>query len=234
MKERNPICLSSRPRADWFLLRRGHLRGVLVLATVVAAALGVGAPCRADLVIEAPNLTVTPGSTGSFDVLIASTGGTFSVAADDIELDLSGLSSVSFTGISINTVTPYIYGTNSASLNGSTFIINVSSNDVEAFDFLFPTGAQTIDTTPPNNVFGLLNVQYTVASNAAAGTSGTLSIGPDTSLSDANGNNVLFTPQSGSITIAGATIPEPSSVLMLAIGLAGVCYFRKKTIAPGR
>lgn len=193
MKDRNPICLSSRLRADWFLVRRGHLRGVFVLATVVGAGLGVGAPCRADLVIEAPNLTVAPGSSGSFDVLITSTGGTFSVAADDIELDLSGLSSVSFTGISINTVTPYIYGTNSASLYGSTFIFNVSSNDVEAFDYYFstsPTAAQAIN---PGDVFGLLNVQYSVASNAVAGTSGTLSIGPDTSLSDANGSTVLFT-----------------------------------------
>ena len=44
---------------------------------------------------------------------------------------------MSFTGISIDTVTPYIYGTNSASLYGSTFIFNVSSNDVEAFDYYF-------------------------------------------------------------------------------------------------
>ena len=60
--------------------------GRFVLATVVGAGLGVGAPCRADLVIKAPNLTVAPGSSGSFDVLITSTGGTFSVAGDDIEL----------------------------------------------------------------------------------------------------------------------------------------------------
>jgi hypothetical protein len=215
MKKRNPICLFSRLRADWFLLRRGYLGGVLV----VAAALGLGAPCRADLVIEAPNLTVAPGSSGSFDVLIESTGGTFSVAGDDIELTLSGLNSVSFTGISINTVTPYIYGTSSASLNGSTFIINVSSNDVEAFDYMFPTGSQTINT---GDVFGLLNVQYTVASNAVVGTSGTLGIGPDTSLSDASGAGVSFTPQAGSITIGTSTIPEPSSVILLAIGCAAV------------
>ncbi len=102
---------------------------MLAPAIVAMVAVGVEAPCRADLVIEATNLTVTPGSSGSFDVLITSTGGTFSVAADDIELTLSGLSSVSFTNISINTITPYIYGASSASLFGSTFMVNLSPND---------------------------------------------------------------------------------------------------------
>ncbi len=127
--------------------------------------------------------------------------------------------SVSFTGISIAKVTPYLYGANSASLNGSTFNINVSSNDVEVFDFLYPSGSQTINV---GDVFGLLNVQYTVASGAVAGTSGTLGIGPDPSLSDSTGAGVSLTTQAGSITIATSSIPEPSSVILLAVGCAAV------------
>jgi hypothetical protein len=218
MENQMSMRLCSRVRAGLSFILRGRLRALLALATA-AAALGIDAPCRANLVIEAPSITVAPGSSGSFDVLITSTGGTFSVAADDIELTLAGLSTVSFTGISIATVTPYIYGANSASLNGSTFIINVSSNDVEAFDFEYPSGSQTINT---NGVFGLLNVQYTVAANAVPGSTGTLGIGPDTSLSDETGNTVSFTSQNGSVTVASSIIPEPSSAALLAIGCAMV------------
>lgn len=192
-------------------------RAVHALVTAAALALIISAPCRADLVIVAPTVTAAAGSSGSFDVLIMSTGGSFSVAADDIELTLTGASGVSFTGISINTVTPYIYGTSSASLNGSTFIVNLSPNDVEALDYMYPSGSQTID--PTTGAFGLLNVQYTVASNAAPGT-GTLAIGADTLLSDASGNTVSFSSQSG--TFAVLSIPEPASAILLAIGCAAV------------
>jgi PEP-CTERM motif len=196
-----------------------HLRAMLAPVIVAAVTLGSGAPCRADLVISAPNLTVDPGSSGSFDVLITSNGGTFYVAADDIELTLSGLSTVSFTNISINTATPYIYGSSSATLFGSPFIVNLSPNDVEGVDYLFTSGAQTINA---GDTFGLMNVQYTVASNAVAGTSGTLGIGPDTLLSDATGLTVAVTPQAGSITIGVASVPEPSTVILLLIGCGAV------------
>ncbi len=110
MKEPRRICHRSSFRGGLFRQRRGYLRAMLAPVIVAAVAFGADIPCRAGLIIEAPNLTVTPGSSGSFDVLITSTGGAFSVAGDDIELTLTGLSSVSFTGISIDTVTPYIYG----------------------------------------------------------------------------------------------------------------------------
>ncbi len=133
----------------------------------------------------------------------------------------------------LNTVTSYIYGSNSASLFGSTFIVNLSPNDVEAVDYLYPTGAQTINS---GDVFGLLNVQYTVAADAVRGSSGTLGIGPDTLLSDATGAIVPFTLQSGSITIGTASIPEPSSVILLTIGCAAVVVrsARRRSARSGR
>jgi hypothetical protein len=232
MENRKMIRLSFGVRAGLILNHRRRLRGTLASLIVFLGAVATDAQCRADLVLLAPNLIVAPGSSGSFDVLVTSTGGTFAVASDIVELSLTGLSGVSFTGVSIATVTPYIYGANSATTQGSAFTFSsFPGTTFETFDFLFPSGAQTI---APGDTFGLVNVQYSVAANAILGASGALTFGPDTSLADATGNNVLFTPQSGSITIAGATIPEPSSVLMLAIGLAGVCCFRKKTVAPGR
>ncbi len=191
---------------------------MLAPAIVATIALGFGASCRADLVIEAPNLTVNPGSSGSFDVLITSTGGSFNVASDTVELSLTGLSSVSFTNVSIATATPYIYGALSATTAGSTFTFSTfPGTQFETFDFLLSTGAQTINT---GDTFGLVNVQYSVAANATPGSSGTLAFGPDTSLADATGLPVAFTPLGGSITIA--SIPEPSAMILLAIGCAAV------------
>jgi hypothetical protein len=202
------------------LVRRRDLRFVLSLPIVVAITLATSAPCRAGLVIEAPNVTVAPGSSGSFDVLITSTSGTFSVASDIVELSLNGLSGVSFTSVSIATATPYIYGGNSATTQGSTFTFSTfPGNQLETFDFLFPSGAQTIG---PGDTFGLVNVQYSVAANAIPGATGALTFGPDTGLADASGNNVSFTGQNGSITVFSAAVPEPSAVVLLTIGCAAV------------
>ena len=183
-------------------------------------ALGIDASCQAGLVIEAPNITVGPGSAGSFDVLIRSTADSFTVASDTVELSLTGLSGVSFTSVSIATVTPYIYGANSATTAGSTFTFSTfPGTQFEVFDFLFPSGAQTI---APPQVFGLVNVQYSVAANATPGASGALAFGPDTSLADANANNVDFTAPNGSITISSsAAVPEPSTLVTATLALLG-------------
>jgi hypothetical protein len=192
----------------------------------LAIALGIDVSCRADLVIEAPNLTVAPGSSGSFDVLITSTGGTFSVASDTVELSLLGLSGVTFTGVSIDTVTPYIYGALSATTAGSTFTFSTfPGTQFETFDFILSTGATTIG---PGDSFGLVNVQYSVAADATPGATGPLTIGPDTSLADAAGLPVSFTAQNGSVTVAVTAIPEPSAAILLAMGCATIVVVSAK------
>ena len=221
MENRETVCLSSRVRVDLNLDRGSYLRSSLAALVVVAAVLGSGASCRADLVISAPNVPVAPGSSGSFDVLITSTGGTFNVASDTVELSLLGLSGVTFTGVSIDTVTPYIYGALSATTAGSTFTFSTfPGTQFETFDFILSTGATTIG---PGDSFGLVNVQYSVAADALSGaTRRHLTFGPDTSLADATGLPVAFTAQNGSITITTAVIPEPSSVALMAIGCASI------------
>ncbi|HEX3447175.1 MAG TPA: PEP-CTERM sorting domain-containing protein [Isosphaeraceae bacterium] len=186
----------------------------------LAVALGIGASCQAGLVVEAPNITAAPGSSGSFDVLITSTAGSFGVASDTVDLSLTGLSGVSFTNVSIATATPYIYGANSATTVGSTFTFSTfPGTQFETFDFILTLGAQTINS---GEVFGLVNVQYSVAANATPGATGTLTFGPDTMLSDAAGNNVDFTAPNGSITISSSAVPEPSGMILLAVGCATV------------
>jgi hypothetical protein len=180
MEYRESISLSWRIRSVSTLVFRRRLRAVLALALMVAVSFGIGAPCRADLVIEVPNISVAPGSSGSFDVLITSTGGSFNVASDIVELSLTGLSGVSFNSVSIATSTPYIYGGNSATTQGSTFTFSTfPGTSFETFDFLYPAGAQAINS---GDTFGLVNVQYSVDANATPGASGSLTTGPDTSL----------------------------------------------------
>ena len=59
---------------------RGGCGVFRVIAVALAAIVGGAVPCSAGgLVIEAPNLTATPGSSGSFDLLLVNTnltGGT--------------------------------------------------------------------------------------------------------------------------------------------------------------
>ena len=103
------------------MLERLRLEGACgvfrVIAVALAAIVGGAVPCFAGgLVIEAPNLTATPGSSGSFDLLLVNanlTGGaSYDVAGDQFVLSLSGPLGITFTGVSIATdpvAAPYIF-----------------------------------------------------------------------------------------------------------------------------
>ena len=102
---------SSRSRS-----RRG--RGVFrAIALALAAIAGAAVPCFAGgLVIEAPNLTAMPGSSGSFDLLLMNTnapgGASYEVSSDQFVISLSGPLAITFTGASIATdpvAAPYIF-----------------------------------------------------------------------------------------------------------------------------
>jgi hypothetical protein len=195
---------------------------VLAPAILAVIALGVDARCRAGLVIEAPSVTVAPGSSGSFDVLITSTGGTFDVAGDTIELSLTGLSGVTFTGVQpqMGASSPfsYIFAV-PASTQGGTFSFDTFPNtQFDVLDSEFSLlGYQAIGS---GDFFGVVNVQYSVDASAMRGAMGTLAIGPDTSLSDPSGNPVAFTTQNGSITIS--SVPEPMGLVSAVIGMTMV------------
>ncbi len=66
-----------------------------VIAVALAAIVGGAVPCSAGgLMIEAPDLTATPGSSGSFDLLLVNTnsrgGAGYDVSGDQFILSLSG------------------------------------------------------------------------------------------------------------------------------------------------
>src|SRR5262245_4822509 len=99
-------------------------RLALAVALVLISNLGPAVPSRAEgLVLEAPNLSAAPGSSGSFDVLLVNTnpagGASYDVAGDSLGLSLVGPLSATFTGVSIQTVAaPYIYVTSSTTVPG--------------------------------------------------------------------------------------------------------------------
>jgi hypothetical protein len=185
-------------------------RSSTVLATVLVAVFTAAQSSQAGLIFEAPTVSVGPGDSGSFDVTVFNNnpagGGSYQVAADSLELFLSGPAGAKFTGVDISTTVPYLFAVSGTTQGGGPFSFSTFpgnsfiSSDAE-FGLL---GYRQID---PGQSFGVSHVNYAVA---AGGKSGDLRLnfGGGTSLSDANGN-VIATP-------------EPSSCLLLLAGLVAV------------
>jgi hypothetical protein len=232
----NIMTRSSRPpaspgsRLGTSLGRR--LAGLLLI--VLAMNPGFADSCRAaGLVIQAPNLTVAPGSSGSFDMLLIDTdpigGAAYSVAGDSLELTLKGSAGIAFTNVTINTIVPYIFAVSATTLPGS---------DPLNFGITFPNtrfsvsdsdgGSPFFQPVNPGDKFGLANVSYTV-STTFSGTDTISSLGIGTSLSDTNGNPIAVTSMDGSIS---TVIPEPSTLIQAAtavlIGLGAVWRRRRR------
>jgi hypothetical protein len=229
---------------SWF--RRGRRPGrwfTSALFLVLTGSLGFVAPCRAaGLVIQAPNLTVKAGSSGSFDVLLVDTDPTgtagFKVAGATLQIDLSGSagSAIQFTDATINTVSAtYIFTQSTDGNNGlplftntlpDTTLITADTGDVVA-------GYPGYTTVNPGDTFGLAHVSYTVSSTAAPGSSDSITFvlaNNATSLSDPNQGAIPFTAMNGSFTLAGA-IPEPSTwmqgTIAVLMGLGAFCWRRR-------
>ena len=125
------------------------------------------------LIIEAPNLTTTPGSSGSFDLLLVNTnptgGASYNVSSDQFVLSLSGPVGITFTGVTISTVAPYIFVSSGTlqpggpPLSADTFP-NTTLTGADA-EFA-PLGFRTVD---PGDTFGLAHVSYTVSSATPSG-----------------------------------------------------------------
>jgi voltage-gated potassium channel Kch len=182
-------------------------------------------------VIQTPNLTVAPGTSGSFDVLLENTnaagGASYGVSTDSLELALSGSAGVVFTDVTINTIIPYIYSVSATTLPGS---------EPLNFGITFPNMGFTVadadgaspffQTVSPGDTFGLANVSYMVSPTFTGRDTITIaSLNVGTSLSDINGNPIPFTAVNGSI------VPEPSALIQAATALLiglGVVWRRQR------
>ena len=217
------------------------------------AAIGVGivmlvSATRSDagFVITAANVTASAGSIGSFDVLISNTnspgGASYSVSSDGLQLALTGISGVTFTGVTIDTTTPYIYLTSGTTLpgGGPLSFDNFPNTGFAASDSEFSPADDYQRTIAPGMSFGLAHVTYSVAAGTAPG-AGLIDIvvnpdGSATSLADFNGDAIPFTAMDGSFTITPSVVPEPSALLLTATGFALVVLGqrRARSIGVGR
>lgn len=193
-------------------------RFATVLATIMIAVFGVAHHSQANLIIELPTISVTPGTSGGFDVLVFNNNpmgeGSYNVAGFSLELSLTGPAGVMFTGVDIATsAAPYLFH-----LSGTD--VPVPGSSPLSYD-LFPTttfmasdaefAAPYFKVIAPGETYGLAHVYYVADATAGSGDLQWI-VGPGTSFSKINGNNV---------------IPEPSSWVLLLSGFIGTMAYRR-------
>jgi PEP-CTERM motif len=205
--------------------RLGRLLGILSLALIL-----MPAPVLAGgLVMSIDNVTGPAGGLGTFEVFLTNTdlsgGQSFDVASFSFQLMLPSAFGVQFTGASTATVAAtYIFeGTGGASVD-PTFTLSLDSFPNTTF-----TGSDTEFTFPsitvgPGGVFGLGLVSYSVLPSAPPGDVPISFVSDGTSLSDAADALIGFQTDvaQGIIHVSGSAVPEPSSLLLVFIGLGTV------------
>ena len=190
----------------------------------------------AGLVISAPDITTSAGSTGAFLVLLTDTdpaGSTpYNVAGDQFELTLTGPAGFSFTDVSTDTGaspynTPYIYSVSTADQLGLPLSISPTNPfTIPTTDFLATDsgyyqlgGYPGYTTLNPGDVYALALVSYSVDATVPMGSVATIGFNlANTGLSDNLTNSIASLTVSGSITIAN--VPEPSALAMGTIAIA--------------
>jgi hypothetical protein len=196
-------------------------RGIVKLLGTLVVLAAVGMPCRADLVISAPNFGALSGSSGTFDILLSDNGGSFNLSGFSLELSVSPPPGVSFTAVDTTTATPYIFG----ALQVPPFSFDIFPNtQFTASDSDFT--APFFVTVNPGDVYGLAHVSYSVDPGAAEGPRSLAfqDLGGGTSLSDDIGNPIAFDVANGSANV----VPEPASVTLVGIGAASVLLLRRR------
>jgi hypothetical protein len=193
---------------------------LLLLLTALARGLAPSAASAA-AIIEAGSTSAAAGRTGSFDILLTSTGGSFNVSAFSVELSVPSSSGVTFTGAGTGTTTAsYLFSTlQSPPMTFATF---------PTTDFIASDSSVTspfFATIAPGQTVGLEHVTYSVAASAPSGVVpiSIMSIGTDTQLLDLSDTLIPASGSNGSITVAGSAVPEPSSLVLTLIG--GVTLF---------
>jgi hypothetical protein len=182
-------------------------------AILAVAALLLSVPAKGDIVLSVESVTGAPGSTGMFDVLLTNTGpSSQNIAAFNFELSTID-TNITFTDVTTATTTaPYIFPDSFFGPDITTFAIDqsVEAGDVE--------GTFSGTDVAAGATYGLGNVSYSIDPGALNGEVAEIDIEayPDTSLTDSDGNNVVYTSQSGLITVQTSTVPEPSAALPLA------------------
>lgn len=205
----------------------------LALTGTLLAIWAIGAnPARADLVLSAPDLVVAPGSSGSFDLILTNIGGaaSFDVAAFSVGLSLVGDTGITFTGVTIATITPYIFVSSGTMQPGADPLApGLTPTSFIAIDSEFQLpGFRTVNL---GDFFGVAHVEYTVDAGATLGTR-TLQFTLATDITDNFDDLIPVSTLNGTITVAAA-VPEPSTLALAALGGIGLIAARRRIRRPG-
>jgi hypothetical protein len=197
--------------------------------TIAAAVLMVASPATAAVILTAGSTPALPGDTGdTLDIVLSNTGpSSIVVNSFNFEITVSNVA-ITFTDATTGTVAaPYIFSGHS--LFGPDIATSGPGQLLDASD-LFDTPASGA-TVGAGVTVGLGHVFFNV-SNAASG-SYTVSFNPGsaaTSLSDPNGGPITIDQfNNGTITIPGASVPEPSAAIPVLAGLAWICSRRRRS-----
>lgn len=189
----------------------------------VFAVLVFSSAARAALVLHVPDMNVTPGSSGSFDVWVEETSGTqAALQGASVGLKQSASGTTTFTGFGApsgthpNLFTSPTYTNGTASASGYVAGRDLAMNADSGSEVGVQNGVRD----------GLFGVSYSVAALAVPGTVITINIDPaNTLLSDALGNEIAYVADPGSFTVVAA--PEPASLGLALLGLPLLMRRRK-------
>ena len=200
------------------------------LAALIAC-FGVTRPAQADLLLSAQSVTAAPGTVNdTFQVYATNIGASaVEVSAFNFEIATSSTDIV-FQQSSTTTGFPYIFAGNSladllfAGLNST----NGPGQTLDVSDLAFlPNSFNVIN---PGEKFGLGEIFFDVAMNAPPQMA-PVNFNTDfaaTSVSDQNGNSIPLQFSNGQIALA--TVPEPSSGVLLLTGCAILLWKRRRRV----
>ena len=221
-------------------------RQLLVTLAALCLTLIVGVPTsKADIIVSFGSSTPDPliaGSSGTVDVFIRTNAGTqtldgfqaginltggpaggliFSAVQAEAQLGIGGPSGYVFFSKSISQNTSAIVGIVGG--GGSSYIGADSTDDGSAIPLVGNPAPITLTTT--NRLLYRLNLSAVTAGNYSIDLNGAVSSFYSNQL-DPVGTAVTFSSTAGTLNITA--VPEPSSLLLIAFGSAGMLVFRRR------
>ena len=217
-----------RPR---FVLSLQTMMAILAFVWLAS----VSSPAQAELVFGLiENKAVTGSSTNSFDVTVTNTGPDVSIAGFSFEIS-AGSSDLTFTSVTDDTNqftggVDYVFENHS--LFGPDITLNVSNGGqtISASDnYDTPNTDRTLAS---GQTLGLGLVNFSLSSGASLNPiTITFTTGPISNINNSSGSTYTPTlPSHSEIqpVTQGNTVPEPSTITSMAVGILGLFLIRKR------